>query len=35
MLWLASEPKLDPLREDPRFIEMLQKAGLPFLPLSA
>ena len=32
VLWFATEPKLDPLRDDPRFIKMQKKTGLPFLP---
>lgn len=29
VMWLATEPKLDPLRSHPRFIEILKKTGLP------
>jgi len=29
MLWLASEPKLDSMRDFPPFIELVKKAGLP------
>lgn len=28
-LWFATEPKLDSLRDDPRFNEILEKTGLP------
>jgi tetratricopeptide (TPR) repeat protein len=31
VLWLATEPKLDSLREHPAFIELLGRAGLPSL----
>jgi tetratricopeptide (TPR) repeat protein len=31
VLWLATEPKLDALRDNPRFIEIVEKAGLPIL----
>lgn len=29
VMWLATEPKLDPLRFDARFIEIVRKTGLP------
>jgi serine/threonine protein kinase/tetratricopeptide (TPR) repeat protein len=29
ILWFGTEPKLDPLREHPRFIELMEKTGLP------
>jgi hypothetical protein len=35
VLWFATEPKLDSLRDDPRFIEILKNTGLPTLTLSA
>ena len=29
ILWLATEPKLDPLRDYPPFVELVKKTGLP------
>jgi eukaryotic-like serine/threonine-protein kinase len=29
VMWLGTEPKLDPLRSHPRFVEILKKTGLP------
>lgn len=29
LVWLAVEPQLDPLRRDPRFIELLKRTGNP------
>ena len=29
ILWLATEPKLDSMRDYPPFIELLRKTGLP------
>lgn len=28
-VWLATEPQLDPLREDPRFVQLLRRTGIP------
>jgi len=30
-LWLATEPKLDRLRDEPRFVQSINKLGLPLL----
>ena len=35
VLWLSTEPKLEALRNDPRFVEKLKKTGLPLLPFPA
>jgi eukaryotic-like serine/threonine-protein kinase len=32
ILWLATEPKLDSLRDDEGFRELVRKTGLPFTP---
>ena len=29
LVWLGAEPRFDPLRQEPRFIELVQRIGLP------
>jgi hypothetical protein len=29
MVWLKSEPWMDPLRVDPRYTDLLKRAGFP------